>query len=438
MPSIGTRSFATCSASWSGRPSVSAYLATLSALNRNVRLFLITPIAVGLSYYGFFLVLFNLYLLRLGYGPRFIGALTASGPLAFIVVSLPAGALSRLWGSRRLLLVGIGLYIVSFGLLPFADLLPAAWQAPWLFGFYVLAFLGGAFYWPNSEIYMMTVTRSAERSLVFSLRQALLPLAGFAGSLVAGALPRLIAAWLDTSLDDPAPFRYALLLSSVVYLPAFCAMLATDRAPVRAHESAAIEPVTTSLVPLLSGTLITLIGIEVVWKGGNSGPINFFNVYLDSGLGLATAAVGMVIAFGQLFAAAAALATPLLTARYGLRQTVLLSLVGLGASLLLIAGPPNWVAAAIGYVGLRSWTAISSSAIAVYRMELVGAQQWGLLSGGAVAGQGIGESGMLLAGGFIIAGAGFGAFFFAAALMIGLSAVAYGTYFRHTTAGRFI
>ena len=66
--------------------------------NRDVRLYLVTAGLVGFCWIGIYLVLFNLYLLRLGYGPEFIGTVNAAGSLAYAVFSLPAGALGGRWG----------------------------------------------------------------------------------------------------------------------------------------------------------------------------------------------------------------------------------------------------------------------------------------------------------------------------------------------------
>jgi len=44
---------------------------------------------------GLFATLFNLYLLRLGYGPEVIGRINGIGSLAFGVLCLPAGGSGR-------------------------------------------------------------------------------------------------------------------------------------------------------------------------------------------------------------------------------------------------------------------------------------------------------------------------------------------------------
>ena len=75
------------------------YVKALRLFGRDVRLYLITAALVGFCWQGIYVVLFNLYLLRLGYGPEFVGLVGAVGLLAYAVLSLPAGALGRLLAS---------------------------------------------------------------------------------------------------------------------------------------------------------------------------------------------------------------------------------------------------------------------------------------------------------------------------------------------------
>ncbi|MEZ4865998.1 MAG: MFS transporter [Caldilineaceae bacterium] len=138
-------------------------IASATPLSRNVRLYLVVPFVIGFSWLGLFIVLFNLFLLRLSYGPRFIGLLSALGPIMFIVMSVPGGVLSRRWGSRRLIILGVSIYAVSFTLLPWGELLPSPGREIWFVTFLLMAYLGGCFYWPNADVYLMQVTRGHPR-----------------------------------------------------------------------------------------------------------------------------------------------------------------------------------------------------------------------------------------------------------------------------------
>ena len=48
---------------------MNSYLKTLKCFNRETWLFLISSALIGFSYIGIYVMIFNLYLLRLGYGP---------------------------------------------------------------------------------------------------------------------------------------------------------------------------------------------------------------------------------------------------------------------------------------------------------------------------------------------------------------------------------
>ena len=99
----------------------SGYLEKLRMFNRDVRLYLITSALIGFTVFGgIYPVLLNLYLLRLGYGPEFIGIVNASFPFAMVVFSLPAGVLGQRFSTRRMMIVGLGLCVLGSGLLPLA------------------------------------------------------------------------------------------------------------------------------------------------------------------------------------------------------------------------------------------------------------------------------------------------------------------------------
>src|SRR5918998_4404440 len=79
---------------------------------------------------GVYAVLLNLFLARLGYGPEVIGLVNAAGMVVFALASLPAGIIGERWGSKRIMLGGLGLLVAGAVLLPLAGLLPAAARPP--------------------------------------------------------------------------------------------------------------------------------------------------------------------------------------------------------------------------------------------------------------------------------------------------------------------
>ena len=379
-------------------------------LGRDARLHLITPLAIGVAYYGLFVVAFNLYLLRLGYDARFIGVLGASGTALFVGLSLPAAAFGRRFGARRALLVGIGAYLVGFTALPFADLLPAAVRTPWLVVTYLIAFLGGPFYWVNGSLYLMAATRPSERTRAFALRTAWIPFAGVLGSLAGGLVPGLIAAWTPATLDDPGPYRAALFASGLAYLPAFVATLASrDLRPPPV-------PPGRPRARLPWALLVAVGAVEAARMAGEVGTYGFFNVYLDA-LAVGPAAIGAIVASGLALSGVAALLAPTLARRWGGRRTVAASLVLMAGTIAALALPSPSVAT-VAYVATVALAAIGMAALSAYRMELVAPVAWSAMAGVAITGQGVGESLVLLAGGLTITAFGFAPYYLATAAAV--------------------
>ncbi|PLS82905.1 MAG: hypothetical protein CYG59_02685, partial [Chloroflexi bacterium] len=111
----------------------------LQRFSRPVRLYLVSSALFGFSIFGgIYTLLLNLYLVRLGYGPDFVGVVNASGMLALALFSLPAGALGTRYGSRRGLIVGLSLIVIGLGLLPGAERIRASFRSLWLVLTYML------------------------------------------------------------------------------------------------------------------------------------------------------------------------------------------------------------------------------------------------------------------------------------------------------------
>ena len=169
-------------------------------------------------------VLLNLYVIRLGYGPAFIGLINGLAIVAAAGASPFAGALGRRWGARKTMLTGLGISVAGGLLLPLADLLPDDLTAGWLAGTNAVAFVGGILFYVNLTPYLGAVTAPRERSVAFSVRFSLQWLGSSIGSMIGGVLPGAFAFLVGDSLSDPGAYRYSLLVGAVLSLAAvlFC------------------------------------------------------------------------------------------------------------------------------------------------------------------------------------------------------------------------
>jgi hypothetical protein len=402
-----------------------AYLQKLCLFSRDVRLYLITAVLVGFSWMGVYAVLFNLYLLRLGYDLEFVGLVNAVAMLAYAVFSLPGGALGGRLGVRRVMIAGLSLGVAGLVLPPLAELLPTALRAGWLLATYSLGYIGAAAYLVNATVFLMGATSQMERSYVFSMQVALWPLSAFAGSLVGGQLPEFFATVARVSVKYPNPYRYSLLVAALLFMPSVPVLMATRKIGVVDTQETASE---AGLAPY--GLIATLALVQLLQGAGEGATRTFFNVYLDAGLRVATQRIGTMAAVGQLLAVPAALATPLLIARWGNGRTFTWSSLGMAISLLPLALVPHWWAAGIGFAGVMTLGSVWRPAFIVRRMEVVSPAWWALMNGASNMALGLSWSAMSLGGGYVVTALGYRSLFLTGAAVTAAGALLFGIYFR--------
>lgn len=396
--------------------SATSYLHLLRNSSRNARLYFITASLIGFTLEGVHVLLFNLYLLRLGYGPEFIGLINGVGMCAFAIFSLPAGRLTQRWGCRRTMLAGLVLVIVGYGLLLLVELEPGVGRNSWLTATYMVAAVGAAVYFVNTAPFLMNATSGKERNHVFSVYAAIGSLAGFAGNLAGGILPIFLSLVLADSLSQPAPYRWALLIATLLLLPAMLIVRATtpDSPPQRTSgQHVGRGSSRFSLILLLSLIrMLTITSLAVVHF--------FFNVYLDAGLKVSIAQIGIVMAIGRLLAVPAALIMPLLTSRWGNGGAALWSSLGSAISLIPLALISHWSAASLGFVAVMALASIRYPTFMIYTMEVVSPEQRGIASGAGEMAAGGSFALMALSGGFLITALGYHSLFLTGAILTGI------------------
>lgn len=414
-----------------------SYWQTLRSFGRDVRLFLVAAFLSGFAFDGMRTVLFNLYLLRLGFGPEFVGVVNATGALVFAGTCLPAGALGSRFGSRRMLIVGLALMSLGLILQPAAEVLPMTAWAGWLLFTTMLAFMGMALYLVNSMPYLMLVAAPAERAYVFSAHIAATPLAAFAGSLIGGALPVLFAGILSVTLANSATYRYPLLLATLALAPALVALTRTgpepafrpvapagDGNPDRQPEQQA----DATPAPVL---LFLVVALVMALRFGGRGPVNtFFNVYLDTRLGVSTVVIGLLVAVSQLLSVPAALAAPVQASRWGARRLITWGTVGMGLVVIPLALIPNWAVAGLAFLASLMLFAVTAGPFRVFTQELVAPRWRPTMSSSFMMGASLAFATVTLLGGYGIVALGYPALFLLAAGLSVAGGLLFWFYFR--------
>lgn len=343
------------------------WLAGLPArLERDVKLYMAGAALIGFAAFGIYSVLFNLYLLRMGYGVDSIGQINAAGLLAFALFSPVAGHWARRAGCRRVLVRGAALMAAGYLLMSLAGFLPGSARVGWIVSVQVVISCGFATYMVNSSPFLMQAASGGNRSLVFSLRGAVWPLFGFAGSALGGALPQVLGRLAGG--DGLLAYQFSLLVAALSLAPALVLFGSTTAAGGQEHPEPA-GPGGEEQRP--DGPLLMIGLISLLAAPGVSVARTFFNVYLDSELGIPPLSIGWLIGLAQLLSVPAALVMPKVLARAGHQRVFTGTTVGIALALLPMALIPRWEAAGLGYVSIVVLTAVRMPAFTVFHQELV-------------------------------------------------------------------
>ena len=338
----------------------------LARFERDVKLYMACAALIGFSAFGIYSVLFNLYLLRMGYGVDLVGHFNAVGLLSFALFSPIAGNWARRAGYRRTLVGGVSLMVMGYLLMSLAGFFFGPLRTGWITAVQVVINCGFATYIVNSSPFLMSATAADNRSLVFSLRGAVWPLFGFAGSALGGTLPQVFARL--TGYDGLVPYQCSLLVASLVLAPSLVLFGSTTGDSALEQPDAAVEDEdgTRPDAPLLMIGLISLLAAP-----GVAVARTFFNVYLNAELGISPPSIGWMIGLAQLLSVPAALVMPYVLAKTNHVQVFTYTTLGIALALLPMALIPRWEAAGLGYISVIVLTAIRMPAFTVFHQELI-------------------------------------------------------------------
>ena len=338
----------------------------LARFERDVKLYMACAALIGFSAFGIYSVLFNLYLLRMDYGVDLVGHFNAVGLLSFALFSPIAGNWARKAGCRRTLVGGVSLMVTGYLLMSLAGFFFGSLRTGWITAVQVVINCGFATYMVNSSPFLMSATAADNRSLVFSLRGAVWPLFGFAGSALGGTLPQVFARLIG--YDGLVSYQCSLLVASLVLAPSLVLFGSTtgDSAIEQPDAAAEDEDGTRPDAPLLMIGLISLLAAP-----GVAVARTFFNVYLNAELGISPSSIGWMIGLAQLLSVPAALVMPYVLAKTNHVQVFTYTTLGIALALLPMAFIPRWEAAGLGYISVTVLTAVRRPAFTVFHQELI-------------------------------------------------------------------
>jgi MFS family permease len=346
------------------------YLSQVRKFQHNARWYLLFSLMSGFAM-GIMRLLFNFYVLSLGFDSGTLGLLVALPPIVVTVSAIPMGMLGHRIGFRMALLIGVVLMAGSMVGLSLSSALVA------LALFAALRGLSQTMLQVSSAPFMAENSSTDERTHLFSVQFAARLFANFFGLLLAGVLPSIIAGVLHVGAESPAAYRGALLVGAALYSLALLPLLRTKPEPV---EHTQTEPLRLREMFHPPGLLFRLFLPQVVIGLGAGALVPFLNVFFKVKFGVPDATLGVLFAFQSVLMAFATLIGPMLADRWGKTKAVVgmqvLSVPFLG----ILGYMPMLSLSAVGFLCRAALMNAANPLYTAFAMEKVSTKQRGAAS----------------------------------------------------------
>jgi len=387
------------------------YWQAIRSFSPSLRRLLFSMSLILVTAFGLQPVLQNLYLLRLGFDVQFIGLLAGIGQVVWAAAAIPSGLLGNRIGLRNSLLSGCALFGLGLALLLLVESIPPSQWRVWLMTSQVISWCGVALITVNLAPYLMAITGERERRYAFAVFSSTGPTMAFVGSLIGGGLPELLVHRLELSLDQPDPYRLALWPGVTFACGAIAILSAADPAYVARQDS---QERSATRAPF---TLLAFIGLLTFLSSLGDGALRtFFNVYLDSQLGMAPSTIGSVLGLAQLLPIGAALAVPLLVNRLGTGYGLMAGMAGVAIFLTLLAAATLVWVVMVMYMAAVAMQTVTNTTRGIFGQEIVSAHWRTSSQSIAVIGSALGWAFAGIGGGAVIQIGGFSMLYFVCAL----------------------
>jgi MFS family permease len=274
-------------------------------------------------------VIYNLYLVSMGYDAGIIGRVTTSVALGVAIIGIPAGIFYDQKGSKitfSLAVIGMSLAII-FRAFSTTQPMLLLW-----------AFLNGAFnafYFVAIFPFLTKQSSQTERPHLFGANMAVWTTFTMLGSFAGGFLPDI---WLRIypQLGETLSLRYSLagaaILNLIALIPLYL-LHSTPRKNIRVSARSLLPSPVSRNAMLAGAVILVLTGLVI----GLTMP--FMNIYLAQTFNSPTKVIGLVYSASQLMGLFSAFIGPMVIHRFGLVAAPVFLML-LNAPIILAIGLP--------------------------------------------------------------------------------------------------
>ncbi len=313
---------------------LATYADRIQCFHPNARLYLLSVILTGASM-GVFRLLFNFYVLSLGYDEALLGTLITTSSLTALLAALPMGYLADFLGRKTSLLTGAAfsaLAVVGMVLLPSAAMFIAM---------NVLLGLSQSIAGVTMGPFLMENSNEKERTYLFSFSSGLQTGSAFIGNWIGGYLPTWMASLQSTSPTSSTAYGWSLaaIAGGAVFGLIPLLFLRTPR--LETAQRSMFAPI--SYFKGNFGLMGKLILPMLVTSFGAGLFMPFMNVFFRTVHHQPDPVIGSMFAWGSLAMGIGLIIAPPLADRFGKIKLVVIT-QGISIPFLLLLGFAPWYA----------------------------------------------------------------------------------------------
>jgi MFS family permease len=332
--------------------------------------------------WGIWTVIFNLYLLDLGFREDFIGYMFLMNGLASGSAAFPAGIISDRIGRKKSLLLGATVGSISNAILVFAS-------SPLLL--LIVSLLGGLvgiLSWVAQAPFIMENSEPKERTHLFSVSFTTFLLSNMTGSFTGGFLPKIFGNILSLETANVELYRATLMVSVnflfLALLPYYAIKEKFKPEGVEANVSR------LSLKTIRSRVVIGKLVFTAALIGLGAGLIvPFFNVFFRNKLEATLEQIGIIFALGNISVAVGATLAPVVSSRLGKVRAIAFTELCSIPFIYGIAFSPNLGLAAVSYLARGALMNMAGPVRTNFAMEVVQTEERATTSGLTIMADGI-------------------------------------------------
>ncbi len=339
------------------------YVSRVRLFRPNARYYLLTVLVTGVAM-GVYRLIFNFYVLSLGYDEALLGKLITTNQMTALLLALPMGYAVDRFGRKNALIGRSVLLALSVGVVALVPSVAVFYAMNMVFG--VVQSISSVVMAP----FLMENSGEEERTYLFSFSSGLMMGSAFIGNWLGGYLPTWIGNWRGFEATSSVAYGGALFLTSLVAILGFIPLIFIHPAKGKEERRRDFAPIQYArenprlLGKLLIPTMIISVGAGLFMP--------FMNVFFRVVHGQSDQTIGTLFAWGSLAMGIGLMIAPPIADRLGKIQFVVLT-QGLAIPFMIMLGFAPFGVSALAYYARLALMNMSNPIYQTFVMEQVDA-----------------------------------------------------------------